>query len=281
MIRIPSRHRCFRQHGNGNRVHGGAAGSRAVALRLGNRFINEVQSMRVIVTGAAQGIGEGVARMLAADGHTLVLADIQEDKVAAVAAELGAQPVRVDIADPASCLAMVAAAQQHLSGLDAVVQVAGLDLPPGPFDDTGEELWRKVIDVNLSGPWWVAKAAVPAFEASGAGRLVIISSVAAMKPYANSTPAYNAAKAGLHGLVMALASELEGRGILVNAIAPGSTGTGTPMSEEQVREHDVAFPLGIGGPEPIARMVSHLLGPGGDWISGSILNVSGGEWKGR
>ncbi len=75
--------------------------------------------MRVIVTGAAQGIGECVARMLAKDGHALALADIQEEKVAAVASELGARPVRVDIADPASCLAMIAVAQQQLGGLDA------------------------------------------------------------------------------------------------------------------------------------------------------------------
>ncbi len=68
----------------------------------------------------------------------------------------------------------------------------------------------------------------------------------------------------------------------INAIVPGSTGTGTPpMSEDQIRTHKVAFPLGVGGPEPIARMVRYLLGPGGDWISGSILNMSGGEWKGR
>ncbi len=139
-----------------------------------------------------------------------------------------------------------------------------------------------MIDVDLSGPWWVAKAAVPAFEASGAGRLIIISSVSAMMPDEDITPAYNAAKAGLHGLIMALANELEGRGILVNAIAPGSTGTtGTPMSEDEIRMHDDVFPLGVGGPEPVAHMVRHLLGPGGDWISGSILNVSGGEWKGR
>jgi NAD(P)-dependent dehydrogenase (short-subunit alcohol dehydrogenase family) len=238
--------------------------------------------MRVIVTGAAQGIGECVARMLAKDGHALVLADIQEQKVTAVAAELDAQAVRVDISDPDSCLAMVAVAQQKLGGLDAAVQVAGLDAPPGSFDSTDDDLWRKVIDVDLSGPWWVAKAAVPAFEVSGGGRLVIISSVAAMMPDAETTPAYNAAKAGLHGLVTALASELEGRGILVNAIAPGSTGTtGTPMSEDEIRMHDASFPLGVGGPEPIAHMVSHLLGPGGEWISGAILNVSGGEWKGR
>jgi 3-oxoacyl-[acyl-carrier protein] reductase len=238
--------------------------------------------LRVIVTGAAQGIGECVARMLAEDGHALVLTDIQEKKVAAVAAELGAQPVGVDISDPASCLAMVAEARQHLGGLDAVVQVAGLDAPPGSFDSTDDDLWRKVIDVDLSGPWWVAKAAVPAFEASGGGRLVIISSVSAMMPDADTTPAYNAAKAGLHGLVVALASELEGRGVLVNAIAPGATGTtGTPMSEDEIRMYDAAFPLGVGGPKPIARMVRYLLGPGGDWISGAILNVSGGLWKGR
>jgi NAD(P)-dependent dehydrogenase (short-subunit alcohol dehydrogenase family) len=238
--------------------------------------------MRVIVTGAAQGIGECVARMLAHEGHALALADIQEEKVAAVAAELGAQSVRVDIADPASCLAMVAVAQQQLGGLDAVVQVAGLDAPPGTFDSTDEYLWRNVIDIDLSGPWWVAKAAVPALEASGGGRLVIISSVSAMMPDADTTPAYHAAKAGLHGLVTRLAGELEGRGILVDAIAPGSTGTtGTPMSEDEIRMHETSFPLGVGGPEPIAHMVRHLLGPGGDWISGSILNVSGGEWKGR
>jgi NAD(P)-dependent dehydrogenase (short-subunit alcohol dehydrogenase family) len=243
---------------------------------------NQLNDLRVIVTGAAQGIGMCVARMLARDGHALVLADIQEEKVAAVAAELNAHAVRVDISDPASCLAMVARAQQRLGGIDAVVQVAGLDAPPGNFDSTDDGLWQKVIDVDLSGPWWIAKAAVPAFEASGGGRLIIISSVAAMLPDEDTTPAYSAAKAGLIGLVVALANELEGRGVLVNAIAPGCTGTtGTPMSEDEIRMHNAAFPLGVGGAEPVAQMVRHLLGPGGDWMSGSILNVSGGEWKGR
>lgn len=84
---------------------------------------------------------------------------------------------------------MVAVAQQQLGGLDAAVQVAGLDAPPGTFDGADDDLWRKVIDVDLSGPWWVAKAAVPAFEASGAGRLVIISSVSAMTAEVDTTPA--------------------------------------------------------------------------------------------
>ncbi len=93
--------------------------------RLGKTLVHRVQPMRGIVTGAAQGIGECVARMLAKDGHALVLADIQEKKVAAVAAELGAQSVRVDISNPASCLVMVAVAQQQLGGLDAVERERG------------------------------------------------------------------------------------------------------------------------------------------------------------
>ena len=109
---------------------------------------------------------------------------------------------------------------------------------------------------------------------------MIISSVAAWRGHDQITPAYHAAKAGLHGLVLALAHQLERSGILVNAIAPGATGTGA-FSDWPEAELERNAPLGLGGTEPIARMVAHLLGPGGDWISGAILNVSGGNIKGR
>lgn len=236
----------------------------------------------VIVTGAAQGIGRTVAETLARrPGIALVLADIQSEKVAAVAAGLGAQSVAVDISDPASCRTMVEASVEMLGGVDAVVQVAGLDAPPGTALTTDDDLWRLVVDVDLSGPWWVAKAAADHMADHGGGRIVIISSVSAYVASDTITPAYHAAKSGLHGLVVAMAQQLEDRGILVNAIAPGAIGTGQPMSQEEIDHLEATFPLGIVGPQPVADMVDYLLGPGGDWISGAILNVSGGMHKGR
>ena len=239
--------------------------------------------MNVIVTGAAQGIGEGVARRLAAEGHRLVLADIQAAAVAAVARDLGASSIEVDIASPESAREMARRAIAALGHVDAIVNVAGLDAPRGTALTTDEELWRRVLDVDLSGPWWCTKALLEHFLERGGGRVVIISSVAAWRAHDTITPAYSAAKAGLHGLVVALAHQLERSGILVNAIAPGATGTGalSDWSEEERAVLDQNAPLGLGGTEPIARMVAHLLGPGGDWISGATLNVSGGNIKGR
>ncbi|NNC80481.1 MAG: SDR family oxidoreductase [Acidimicrobiales bacterium] len=236
----------------------------------------------VIVTGAAQGIGKAVAVTLAADPTmSLLLADIQSDKVAEVAAELGATSTQVDIASPESCQDMVQVAVDRLGGLDAVVQVAGLDAPAGTAKDTHPDLWRRVIDIDLSGPWWVAKSAVDHMVQHGGGRIVIVSSVSAHVPSDGTTPAYNAAKAGLHGLVVAMAHQLEGDGILVNAIAPGATGTGQPLTNDERTMLEEIFPLGLGGPQPVADMASFLLGPGGDWVSGAIFNVSGGMHKGR
>jgi 3-oxoacyl-[acyl-carrier protein] reductase len=236
----------------------------------------------VIVTGAAQGIGEAVARTLATDSRLqLLLADIQEERVKTVAAELGAASVRVDIADPGSCEAMIATAIDTLGGVDAVVQVAGLNAPRGTALTTDADLWRRVIDIDLSGPWWVARSAVDHMIDHGGGRIVIVSSGSAYVPGDNTTPAYNAAKSGLHGLVVALAHQLEGRGILVNAIAPGATGTGESLDEQERSILESTFPLGLGGGQPIADMAAYLLGPGGDWVSGAIFNISGGMHKGR
>lgn len=95
-----------------------------------------------------------MARRLAAAGYQLVLADIQEDRVAAGAAEIGATSTPVDISDPDSCQAMVATAVDRLGGLDGLVQVAGLDAPPGTALTTHRELWRRVIDIVESVVLW-------------------------------------------------------------------------------------------------------------------------------
>jgi len=161
-----------------------------------------------------------------------------------------------------------------------LVNNAGLDAPPGEPWAISEEEWREVIETDLTGPWWCTRAALPYMMAQRGGRIIFISSGSARIGSADTTVAYNAAKAGLVGLTVGLSVYLEPYGILVNAIAPGPTGTGTPMTAAEVARHERDFPLGIGGPEPVAHACLYLAGAGGDWVSGSVLNVSGGWWRG-
>ena len=236
----------------------------------------------IVVTGAAQGIGECVARTLARRGAVLYLTDIQKEKVAGVADELRALSGPVDISDPASARAMIEDAVERLGGVDCLVNVAGIDAPWLDPMDEDESHWRRIIDTDLSGPWWVTRAVLPHMRARGAGRIVTISSVSGLLGDPGIAPSYSAAKAGLVGLTVALSSRFEGEGILVNAIAPGFIGTtGTPTPEAEERDYLKRYPLGYGGPQPVADAVCYLLDDSGDWISGMVMNVTGGLLRGR
>jgi NAD(P)-dependent dehydrogenase (short-subunit alcohol dehydrogenase family) len=236
----------------------------------------------VIVTGAAQGIGAAVAGHLVSAGHRVVLADIQREKLRSVAERLGAEAVEVDIADPASVEAMVTRVLSLTTRIYSLVNVAGIDAPDAGWEDIDEQHWRRLIDVDLSGQWWCMKSVLPHMIAAGGGRIVAISSVCGVVPCAGVSVAYGAAKAGVIGLTMSLAKQVEKHGVMINAVAPGATGnTGTPMTIERRRQYDEKFPLGPIGTDPVARAVAYLLGDGGDFVSGTVLNVSGGYWHGR
>lgn len=240
----------------------------------------------VIVTGAASGIGRCTARTLAARGARVVLADIADDRAREAATEITADggtatAVHVDITDPASAERMVASALEAYGRVDALVACAGLDAPHGLPTEIDEAHWRHVIDVDLTGAWWCAKAVLPGMVAQRSGRIVFISSVAARASGAPISPAYGTAKAGLLGLTVALATSLEADGILVNAITPGPTGsTGRPYTAEGADAYLREHPLGFGGPQPIADGVAYLLDSSGDWSSGTVLNISGGNHRG-
>jgi NAD(P)-dependent dehydrogenase (short-subunit alcohol dehydrogenase family) len=238
-----------------------------------------------VVTGAAQGIGRCIAQSLAEDGASVVVADIQEDGAGEVAEGLRARgsdamSVAVDIGDPASAGSMIERTLERFGRVDILVNDAGIDAPFGAAWEIGEEHWRRVIDVNLSGQWWCTRAVVPHMMERRAGRIIFISSGSARIGQRDISVAYNASKAGLIGLTVGLSVHLEPFGILVNAIAPGPTGTGQPMSEDERRAHEREHPLGIVGPEPIAEACRYLVRSSGDWISGVVLNVSGGWWRG-
>lgn len=238
-----------------------------------------------LVTGAAQGIGECIARFLARDGAAVMVADLQADKAADVARALAAEggtaaAVPVDIAEPARVQQMVDATLKRFGTIDVLVNNAGLDAPPGRAWELDEAHWRRIIDVDLSGAWWCARAVIPHMIARRRGRIIFISSTSARRGSPTTSVAYNAAKAGLIGLTIGLSVQLERHGIRVNAIAPGPTGTGQPMSPEERVAYLAEYPLGLGGPEPVAHAVLYLARESGDWVSGAVLNVSGGRWRG-
>ena len=236
-----------------------------------------LEGKHVVVTGAAQGIGECVAGTLAVKGAELYLTDIQSEKVAGVAAELGAASGPVDISHRPSAQAMIADAIDRLGHIDCLVNIAGIDAPWVDPLEEDEDHWRRIIDTDLSGPWWVTQAVLPHMVSRKSGRIVLTSSVCGVMGYPDIAPSYSAAKAGLIGLTMALSARLEGDGILVNAIAPGSIGsTGTPTPQAALQAYLEAYPLGTGGPQPVADAVCYLLDDSGDWISGAVMNVSGG-----
>jgi NAD(P)-dependent dehydrogenase (short-subunit alcohol dehydrogenase family) len=236
----------------------------------------------VIVTGSAQGIGECTARTLHSRGYQVFLADIQTEKVERVAAELGVGWSAVDICDPGSTTQMVDNAIAALGRVGALVNVAGIDGPYRPSDKVDPEHWRTIIDADLSGPWWCTQSVLPHMIAQGGGRIVSIASIAGVFPCEGISVAYAAAKAGVIGMTMSLAQDLESRGILVNSIAPGVIGTtGEPMPPGELEKYRKDFALGEGGPQPVADAVDYLLSDSGRWISGTVMNVTGGFWRGR
>jgi len=239
----------------------------------------------VVVTGAAQGIGEAIARATAAAGATVFVADLQAERVEAVAESLrdsgsDASSSYVDVADPGSADRMARACIARHGAVDVLVNNAGIDAPPGAAWEIDEDHWRRVIGANLSGAWWCTSAVLGHMRERRGGRIIFISSGSARIGDQGISVAYNASKAGLIGLTIGLSVQLEPFGILVNAIAPGYTGTGEPMTPEERRTYDAAHPLGIVGPGPVADACVYLAGSGGDWISGAVLNVSGGWSRG-
>jgi NAD(P)-dependent dehydrogenase (short-subunit alcohol dehydrogenase family) len=244
--------------------------------------IMAIKDQVIVVTGAAQGIGECVAQNLSAQGAQLMLADIQAEKVAAVAETLGCKSVAVDISEPASAQAMIVTAIEHYGRVDSLVNVAGIDAPYVDALDVDEDHWRRLIDVDLNGPWWCTSAVLPHMIKQGGGRIVTISSIVAISAAPTISPAYSAAKSGLIGLVVGLSANVEKYGILVNAITPGFIGTtGTPTPDDEAARYSEDFALGMGGPQPVADAVKYLLDDSGRWISGVVMNVTGGLVRGR
>ena len=232
-----------------------------------------------LVTGASGGIGAAIARALHAQGATVVLSGTRGDALAALAAELGerAHVCPADLADPAAADALVAAAEAAAGPLAILVNNAGLTRDMLALRMTDAD-WQTVLDVDLSAPFRLARAALRGMVRRRAGRIIGIGSVVGTTGNPGQAN-YAAAKAGLLGMTKALAQEVASRGITVNAVAPGFVVT--PMtdklSEQQKARIGGAIPLGrLGAPEDIAAAVVYLASEEAGWVTGATLHVNGG-----
>ncbi len=223
---------------------------------------------RALVTGAGSGIGAAVARRLAADGATVIVADLSPH---AVADELGAQAVELDVRDETQVSAV-------MNDLDVLVNVAGIGSTTNA-PETPLEVWENVFAVNARGTFLCCKHAIPGMAARGGGSIVNMASVAALVGLRNRA-AYCASKGAVVSLTRALAVDHVSEGIRVNAVCPGTVDS--PWVRRLVEDAGESLdalrarqPLGrLGTPEEIAAAVAYLASA--EFVTGSVLTIDGG-----
>jgi len=247
--------------------------------------------MRVLVTGAASGIGRATCVRLARDGHArggkaqVAAVDIPAaqpglERLAAELRGLGAEflPLHADMADPAAPARAVTAAVDQFGGLDGVVSNAGINRP-GRLVDYAVEDWDRMFAVNTRATWLLARAAYAALKASR-GAIVAVASMSGSNAHAN-LGSYGPSKAAVIMLAKVLAQELGPDGIRVNTVSPGLVQTGMTAAvyadPHVAAERASLVPLGrVAGPEDLADVIAFLLGPDARYINGHDLVVDGG-----
>ena len=231
-----------------------------------------------IVTGAGRGIGEGIARKLAQEGATVVCADVNESDAGKVASSLGqgAIGLRLDVSNSNDCDALVKTVHERFGRLDILVNNAGINRDAMLHKMTDEQ-WQQVIAVDLSGVFFMTRAASQIMRAAGSGRIVNISSASWMGNVGQAN--YSAAKAGVVGLSRTAAKELARSQVTVNAICPGFIDTQmTRGIPDAIREQQIAkIPLGrMGQPADVAAVVAFLASDEAGYVTGEVINVGGG-----
>jgi 3-oxoacyl-[acyl-carrier protein] reductase len=243
------------------------------------RLANQV----AVITGSGRGIGREMARLFAAEGARIAVADIDEESAGSAAAEIVAAggeavPFEVDVADPDGVASLTRAVTGLWGRIDVLINNAGVGLNR-PFLETTLEEWEHVLRTNLTGTFLCAQAAAGVMVRQGSGRIVNVASISGQRG-GQGRAAYGSAKAGVILLTKVMAVELAPQGVAVNAIAPGPVDTDqsrenhTPATRRAYRER---IPLRrYGEHREVAAAALFLASDQASFITGHVLNVDGG-----
>ncbi|MFC6993785.1 SDR family NAD(P)-dependent oxidoreductase [Haladaptatus sp. GCM10025707] len=236
------------------------------------------------ITGAGSGLGRAIAERFAAEGATIVGADVDYDSVKETVDSIGGEAVafELDVRDFEAVRAAIDATADEY-GLDILVNNAGLMHNATPMERLDHEELNRLIDVNINGVWNGCAAALPHFKNQGSGSIVNTASLAGIIGSPNYA-GYSLTKGAVVNVTRAIAAEAGPEGVRVNAVCPGITETSMPKGNLSAEEwKDVAsrmaeeYPLGrLGQPEDVANAVLFLASDEADWITGEALVIDGG-----
>lgn len=247
---------------------------------------------RALVLGASRGLGFATAKLLAAEGARVAINSRSEEKLRSAAEQIGAVAIPADITEPDAAERVISETVEILGGLDILITNAG-GPPAGAFESFDDAAWQKGIDLSLMSHVRLIRAALPHLRQSPAASVLTVTSLSVKQPIQNLVLS-NAIRAATVGLTKTLALELARDGIRFNSILPGWTETervtdlmsfrakqnGTTL-EEEIAKQAQDCPLGrMGRPEEFANAAAFLVSPAASYITGVMLTVDGGSYRG-
>jgi NAD(P)-dependent dehydrogenase (short-subunit alcohol dehydrogenase family) len=240
----------------------------------------DLTGQTAIVTGAATGIGEAIARRLSAAGATVAMADVNLDGATAAASAIErAFPVQVDVTDSSSVDRAVAEVLAKTGQIDVLVNNAGIAGTAGPLSGQTDEAWQRIVDVNMNGVFYFCRSVVGHMKTRQYGRIVNIASIAG-KEGNPMMPGYSATKAAVIGFTKSIGKEFATDGICINAVAPAVVRTKLidELPAAQVKYMTDKIPMRrTGTTEEIAAVVHFLSSPDCSFVTAQCYDASGGR----